>query len=74
MSDILTTCDKIQELPNNTLAILRDTNDVPCFILKDSEIKNLDNIKIFHFSTPNSYEVFLLKVSNNRVYICLILK
>lgn len=68
MSEILTTCDKIQELPNNTLAILRDSNNIPCFILKDYDTKNLDNINIIHCSIPNSSEVFLLKLSNNKIY------
>ena len=68
MSEILTTCDKINELPNNTLAILRDTNDIPCFILKDYNTKDLDNINIIHYSIPDSSEVFLLKLSNNKIY------
>ena len=68
MSEILTTCDKIHELPNNTLAILRDTNDIPCFILKDYNTKDLDNINIIHYSIPDSSEVFLLKLSNNKIY------
>lgn len=68
MSEILTACDKIQELPNNTLAILKDTDDIPCFILKDYDTKDLDNIKILHYSIPNSSEVFLLKISNNKIY------
>ena len=68
MSEILTTCDKINELPNNTLAILRDTNDIPCFVLKDYNTKDLDNINIIHYSIPDSSEVFLLKLSNNKIY------
>ena len=64
MSEILTTCDKINELPNNTLAILRDTNDIPCFVLKDYNTRNLDNINVI----PDSSEVFLLKLSNNKIY------
>ena len=68
MSEILTTCDKIHELPNNTLAILRDTNDIPCFVLKDYNTKDLDNINIIHYSIPDSSEVFLLKLSNNKIY------
>lgn len=68
MSEILTTCDRIHELPNNTLAILRDTNDIPCFVLKDYNTKDLDNINIIHYSIPNSSEVFLLKLSNNKIY------
>lgn len=68
MSEILTTCDRIHELPNNTLAILRDTNDIPCFVLKDYNTKDLDNINIIHYSIPDSSEVFLLKLSNNKIY------
>lgn len=68
MSEILTTCDKIHEIPNNTLAILRDTNDIPCFVLKDYNTKDLDNINIIHYSIPDSSEVFLLKLSNNKIY------
>lgn len=68
MSEILTTCDKINELPNNTLAILRDTNDIPCFVLKDYNTRNLDNINVIHYSIPDSSEVFLLKLSNNKIY------
>lgn len=68
MSEILTTCDKIHELPNNTLAILKDTNDIPCFVLKDYNTKDLDNINIIHYSIPDSSEVFLLKLSNNKIY------
>lgn len=68
MSEILTTCDRIHELPNNTLAILRDTNDIPCFVLKDYNTKNLDNINIIHYSIPDYSEVFLLKLSNNKIY------
>lgn len=68
MSKILTTCDKIHELPNNTLAILSDTNDIPCFVLKDYNTKDLDNINIIHYSIPDSSEVFLLKLSNNKIY------
>lgn len=68
MSEILTTCDKIHELPNNTLAILSDTNDIPCFVLKDYNTKDLDNINIIHYSIPDSSEVFLLKLSNNKIY------
>lgn len=68
MSEILTTCDRIHELPNSTLAILRDTNDIPCFVLKDYNTKDLDNINIIHYSIPDSSEVFLLKLSNNKIY------
>ena len=68
MSEILTTCDRIHELPNNTLAILRDTNDIPCFVLKDYNTRNLDNINVIHYSIPDSSEVFLLKLSNNKIY------
>lgn len=68
MSEILTTCDRIHELPNNTLAILSDTNDIPCFVLKDYNTKDLDNINIIHYSIPDSSEVFLLKLSNNKIY------
>ena len=68
MSEILTTCDRIHELPNNTVAILRDTNDIPCFVLKDYNTKDLDNINIIHYSIPDSSEVFLLKLSNNKIY------
>lgn len=70
MSKIISTPDEIGKLPNNELHIYKDSQNIPCFILKNSNIQNLSNIEMIHYTIPNLSEVFLLKLQNNKIYKC----
>lgn len=68
MAKILTTCDEIEFLPNGTLTLYKDTNDLFSLILKDIDLsENIEISNLVYYYT-NSFLVIALKLSSSKIY------